>query len=551
MRKGFLFALAALAQFCGAASAQNIETKSVVASVVVHPDAATVTREASVDLPVGGSTVVFTGVPYPLIVESLRASGEAQGMLTIGGVEARAAPANVKAPEDAVAARLKELRAARAAVEVTVEALKAKLAMIVNYSRAEPAGEGDQKYRIAVADWSAAFDAIGAAHAKTGEELRVATARAREIDVEIANLMGAGGGGQKTGLTRDVALFVQAASSGRAKLVLTYQTGAASWRTAYDARLDTAAKDGKPSLEFLRRAVITQQTGEDWTNVALAVSTVGARRAASAPNVTPQLVSFVAPPVMARAKAVAPAPGAVGPADEARNAPAAPAAAMQRAQEAVADLAASTYAAVFNIAGLVSVPGDGSAKSLVLSSRVIEPKLTIRTTPALDPSAYLEARLTNEDEAPLTPGVATVQRDGLYVGQTRLPLVAPGDDADFGFGADDRVNVARVPVKRRENEPGWFGQTKTDAREYKTSVKNLHDFPVHVTVIDQIPFSENSAITVETLPQTTPPTQKQVDDKRGVMSWSFELGAGEAKDIHLAYRLKWPADREIEVSAAP
>ncbi|MGA9825231.1 MAG: DUF4139 domain-containing protein, partial [Methylocystis sp.] len=212
---------------------------------------------------------------------------------------------------------------------------------------------------------------------------------------------------------------------------------------------------------------------------------------------------------------------------------------------------AGGYSATFKIAGPVGAPGDGSPKTFPLSSRMSRPKLTIRAAPALDPTAYLEAHIVNEDEAPLLPGQLTVRRDGVYVGASRVELVAPGDAADFGFGADDRVKISRYPVKRKENEPGWFGQSKTDAREFKTSVKNLHDLPVSVTIVDRIPFSENAGITVETLPQTTPPTEKQPDDKRGVLAWSFDLRPGEAKDIALAWRLKWPADREIVLQPAP
>ena len=43
----------------------------------------------------------------------------------------------------------------------------------------------------------------------------------------------------------------------------------ARWTPLYDARLDTGAKDRKPALELVRRAEITQNTGEDWSNVAL------------------------------------------------------------------------------------------------------------------------------------------------------------------------------------------------------------------------------------------------------------------------------------------
>ncbi len=533
--------------------AKDIETKSAVAKVVVHPDAATITREAQVDLPAGASTVVFSGVPFSLFVDSLRASGEAAAAVSIGGLEARSAPAPEKPHDGAVDARLKELRAARQGVEVTLEALKAKLAMIVNYSKAQPFGDADEgKARLDVGAWGAAFDAIGAAHARTGEEIRLATLKAQDIDDEIAGLSRGGAPLQKTGLARDVAVFVTASEAGPVKLVLTYQTGAASWRPAYDARLDTGAKERKPSLDFIRRALVTQRTGEDWTDVALAVSTVGARRAAAAPEVSPLRVAF-AEPYYAQAKAAPMAPGA--PAGLAASPPvmgrlrtaSGPEPTPQPAVEVVADLDATTYAATFNVAGPVNAPGDGAAKSFVLSSRRIEPKLKIRTAPALDPTAYLEASLVNEEEAPLTPGAVTVQRDGVFVGVTHLPLVAPGNSTDFGFGADDRVKVTRVPVKRRENEPGWFGQSKSEAREFKTSVKNLHDFAMSVTVVDQVPFSESSAITVETLSSTTPPTENHPDDKRGVMAWSFNLAPAETKDIHLAYRMKWPADKSIEL----
>ena len=73
-----------------------------------------------------------------------------------------------------------------------------------------------------------------------------------------------------------------------------------------------------------------------------------------------------------------------------------------------------------------------------------------------------------------------------------------------------------------------------------------------VTVLERTPFSENSAITIETLTaQTTPPTEKQVGDKRGVSSWTFDLPPGGEKEIRLAYRIKWPGDREVSYEEQP
>jgi uncharacterized protein (TIGR02231 family) len=230
------------------------------------------------------------------------------------------------------------------------------------------------------------------------------------------------------------------------------------------------------------------------------------------------------------------------------NEPAAAAAPAQiAASERVATLESGAFQATYQVPGRLSVPGDGTPKSFVLSSRTITPTSTIKSVPALDPTAYVEGRFLNEDDAPILPGDVRVRRDGTFVGTGRVGLVAPGDALDLGFGADDKVKVTRVPVRRKENEPTWFGQTKTEAREFKTTVKNLHDFTVRVTVIDQVPVSENTAIVVEQLPQTTVPTEKQVADKRGVMSWTYDLAPGEAKDIRLAYRMKWPAEREVVI----
>ena len=179
------------------------------------------------------------------------------------------------------------------------------------------------------------------------------------------------------------------------------------------------------------------------------------------------------------------------------------------------------------------------------------PALAVRAVPVIDETAYLEASFVNEDEAALLPGEVAIHRDDTFVGRGRLGLVAPGDKVELGFGADERVKVKRVPLRRAQEEPGVFSSSKTDQREFKTTVKNLHSFPVKVTIVDRVPFSENAAITVELLSQTTAPTEKVVKDRRGVMAWTFDYGPGEQKEIRLAYRVKWPAEKEIAVDGRP
>jgi uncharacterized protein (TIGR02231 family) len=558
LRVTLLVCISSTLSFAAAQAKETIvEAASTIDSVIVHPDAATVTRGATLDLSPGASTILLKNLPFSLDPESLRVSGEANGRVTIGAVEARLAPAETHAPDSAIESKLKQLRGVRETLQVTLDALAAKQAMITRYSQAGPEKIAPEARPLAIGEWNAAFDVIGSALTKTGEDLRNARAKAKELDDEIHALEAGSGARATRRPAREAAIAVESATGGRLKLTLSYLVSSAYWRPAYDARLETSAKDGKPQLELTRRAAVTQNTGEDWNDVALTVSTTRAHRGAAAPEVQPQRVSFYEPPVLYARKAVAPAAlersAAMRRPEESATlaAPVAPAPEPAPVEQQTAALESNAFQASFKIPGRVGAPGDGATKSFILSSRRLEPTLVARVAPALDPTAFLEARIVNEEDAPLLPGPVAVQRDGVHVGQSRIAFVAPGEAVELGFGADDKIKVARAPVKRVENEPSWFGQTKYETRDFKTTIRNLHDFVVPTTVIDQIPFSESTVITIETLPQTTAPTAKQVADKRGVMAWSFDAKPGETKELRLAYRVKWPAEREIVTQPAP
>lgn len=553
MRRLSLAAIAVTPFAAAPASAADLEARSRIDAVTVYPDAALVTRAMEIDLPAGATTVLLKGLPFALDPASLRVSGEGGAAISIGAVDARLAPADTKT-DTAIEARLKSLRSDREGWQVTIDALAAKQAMIVAYSKASPEKLSAEAKPLEVAQWNAAFDVVGAALAKVGDDLRAAHTRARAIDEEIKAIEASRPRPGRKPPLRDISIALDAAAATKAKFAVSYRVSGASWRAAYDAKLDTGDAGRKPGLDLVRRATVSQHTGEDWTDVALSLSTTRALRGAQAPDVQPQRLAFWEPPPPvaygARRKA-APAGRAMqlDAATSANEVAAAPA--PVPASERQATLEANAWQATFRSPGRVSVPANGASENVPLSTRHYEPALIVKTAPAIDPTAYLEAHLENAEDAPLLPGPVSVQRDGAYVGRGFIKTIAPGEGFDLGFGADDRVKVSRIPVKRKENEPTWYNQSKIDARDYRTTVRNLHDFPIKAAVVDRIPFSENSAITVELLSQTTPPTDKQVDGKRGVMAWIFDLKPQEQKDIRLAWREKWPADREVVLQPAP
>jgi hypothetical protein len=62
---------------------------------------------------------------------------------------------------------------------------------------------------------------------------------------------------------------------------------------------------------------------------------------------------------------------------------------------------------------------------------------------------------------------------------------------------------------------------------------------------DQVPVAEHADIVVETLPGTTPPTERDPKDRRGVLVWALDLVPGETREVKLGWRMRWPADKAV------
>ena len=533
--------------------AADLEAGSAIDTVTVYPDGATVTRVISLDLPSGDTTVVAKDFPLTLDPSSLRVEGEAATRLVIGAVDARpprpVAPVNL--PE--LDKRIEALRDARADLDGTIAAAEARRKFAERFAEASPAGLGEKGEARPLTEWRAAFAAVGDEVAGADSAIRDAQRKQRDIDREIAQLEA--DRAAKPPARLEVRIDLAAEAGAHANLRVSYTVRNARWAPLYDARLDSGAKDRKPALELVRRAEVTQATGEDWSNVALAVSTVRVARGGNAPDLNSLIVHYPqvalpAPPSAGegslRLRSAAPMQGLMP-----QSAPALAQGLDKKADEQQATAEIGSFQAAFRIPGRVSVAAGEGAKALRIATLTVTPDLTIRSAPSVDPTAFLEASFVKSDDAPLLPGQVSIYRDGSFVGRARMTASGKDETVRLGFGADDKVRIERSVVKRTEGSAGLIVTTsKTDQRAFKTSVRNGHDFPIKIAIEDQLPVSENEEIQVEMLPQTTPPTATDLHDKRGVLQWAFEARPGEVRDIAFAWRVRWPKDKGAVVIPA-
>jgi len=533
--------------------AADLDATSAIDAVTVYPDGATVTRVIALDLAAGDSTLVAKDFPLSLDPSSLRIEGEAGARLTIGTIDARpprAAPP-VNLPE--LDKRIEALKDQRADLQGTVDAANARRKFAQHFAEASPAGLGEKGEARPITEWRAAFSAVAEEIATADTAIREATRKQREIDRQIAQLEAERSAKPPSKL--EVRIDVAAAAQTKATLRVTYNVRNARWLPLYDARLDTGAKDRKPQLELVRRAEVTQSTGEDWSNVALGVSTVRIARGGSSPELGsllaqyPQVpkpmaagsVSDLARPAPVLRQAQSPAMAKIAESAEPR----------ERADEQQAVAEIGGFQATFKLPGRVSLGAAEGAKSMRIAAMTVPADLAVRAAPVLDPTAFLEASFKQTDDTTLLPGKVAIYRDGVFVGRGKLSASAKDDIVRLGFGADDKIRIERAVLKRNEGSAGLLVTTsKTDERSFKTTIRNGHDFPIKVAIEDQLPVSESEDIVVEMLPATTPPTAKDIRDKRGVLEWSFDAKPGEVKDINFAWRIRWPKDKSMVIVPA-
>ena len=566
---GVLASLLAGPVLAGNAAAEDVPATSRVDSVTVFLSGAEVTRAARLNLDKGDHTIVFSDLPAETIAGSIRVDGKATGKLDILSVDTqrrfipRADQAALQAERKSLEDEVEKLRDDRTLAQGQEDAAETQKKLLGNLAEL-PAHTEDQPGRPTPAtDWPQVLGLIATGMADAQKSALDAQVKKRDLDRKIEEVEKklSALAPARTEQT-EVKVHATAAAPVEADLTVRYQVRNAAWTPGYDARLATGSKTSPPRLDLTRRAEIRQHTGESWDDVALQLSTTRPTADAAAPDLQTVTVDFEEEnrPVASMAPAPQAAPGeykvrtlatrkrkteadqlAAGIAVEEDAAPAPPPADIG---EQTASVATAPFSAIFAVPNRLTIPDTGETKRVLLQQDGLEPVLTVRTVPKVDAKAYLYAKLVLPKGSPLLPGAVSLFRDGTFVGTGALPVLSPGEDHELGFGADDQVRVRHAISDQKQGETGLISSAKTDSRNFRITVKNMHERAVQLVVHDQIPVSQNQDIKVDIVGPTSP-TKKDLDDKRGIVAFESKLEPEEERVIEFGYRVIWPGGRSI------
>ncbi len=545
--RALMFAAVTATLLAAPATAAEIDTTSTVTEVVVYPDRARVTRSASAQVSKGSHEILVSGLPANVDVSSLRVEGSGTARVVLGALDvrrnfgadiregrARQVAERVRALEDAD----KELADAAEAAQFDVRFL----GKLVDKSTTKLGAEA-----LEVDDRAQEADAL---LSTLGRRYRAAQAELRRVAIERRDLAAQLSAArqelnQLSGRGTDdfrVVVSVEAKSSGRLDLALTYSTGNAWWRSTYDARLDPEAG----SLEMTYGAWVGQSTGEDWSDVTLLLSTAQPALGLSAPPLLSWVLQQSAPPARRkRAPSVSPAeksaPASAGDFDDAWEEleEPSPVEEVYEAEQLVAAARAEGATVEFAIPGRVAIPGDGTRKRVTVAAWTVDGvEVTYLATPATSAHTFQWATFAHQQEWPLLAGELQAFLGQRYVGKSSIRRTAPGDEVKLPFGVEERIVVERELASKGAGPKGLFGNKSTIAWTWTIAVKSLMDREVTVEVRDAIPVSEYSKYEVEVQDDTS---EHRIEG-RGIVVFEPALAPEASTELKLHYVVGFPTD---------
>jgi uncharacterized protein (TIGR02231 family) len=219
---------------------------------------------------------------------------------------------------------------------------------------------------------------------------------------------------------------------------------------------------------------------------------------------------------------------------------------LQEAAVVQAQVAETGLSVEYIIPARSTIKSDGTERHVRINDVIDDAAaVSVVAVPRRDPTAYLQARLTDNSTVAFLPGTVSLFLDGTFVGKADLPLVRPHDHTALSFGADNRVNVTYQPQGKLSSRDGIIWDKKTvESTSSLITVASHHDQAIPIPILDQTPVSGDADLKVE-IKADPAPTATAVDDKPGVVSWTATYQPGETRRIEFDYSVSAPEGRRV------
>ena len=531
-------------------SIKTIDTR--ICEVTVYTDRALVTRRGTVALTGNERELAIASLPATLDTESVRATGAGIVAVRLLGVRTETVFSS-EAVGDRTAEltqQIQELEIQKLAIDDKITARRIQLQFVEDLSQKSVRffSSSIAKQQVGLNETGELLNFLGTNYLKYVSAIAQHERQQYELDNQIQALE------QKLEQVKtphsqqsfNIIVAIEPSGSGNFELEVSYVVLRARWTPLYDLRVNTT--NNQINLNYL--AEVNQNTGEDWTGVALTLSTAKPGLGTLPPKLEPWYIDALYPKSYRgrSQKAELQQRRSVSSDDDvdvndmffedAAGATPEMALAPIQAETATAKVSREGGTVSFQVGGNTNIPSDGTPHKVTIFSENYPFKPEYIAVPRLVSFAYLQAVVVNPlTGATLLPGKANIFRDNTFVGTVLLENVSPGQEYKVNLGIDERLKIERELVERQVDKK-LIGQQRRMSYAYRLNVTNLHQVQVNLTLKEQLPVSRNEQIKVR-LTLTNP---KIVAGEMGVLEWIMSLPPQAKQELYYQFVVEHPPD---------
>ena len=346
-----------------------------------------------------------------------------------------------------------------------------------------------------------------------------------KITNQIAQIKG--NQGEETSV---VVVTILSNNSTNVNFTLSYFVVNTNWTPSYDLRV----KDISKPLNMTFKASINQNTGEDWKDVKLSLSTGEPQKQGNAPvfgtwyiQPVPQVktMKFLAPEIKHDNEVSKPQ------ADE---------------KYALEEVVVGGYGAVqtnyqqtaktFDLPQPYTIKTGSENFQVELKPLEIPATYEYYVAPKYDKDAFLTAKIVDWEKYDFMAGTMKLYFEDTYLGDSYLNINNQ-DTLSISLGRDKGVVVSRNKMTDFRKKQS-LGSNKVDSRGYEIVVRNTKHQMINVTIEDQFPISKAKEIEVN----NQEADEADVNKETGKITWKLNLEPNKEKKLKHKFTVKSPKE---------
>lgn len=343
--------------------------------------------------------------------------------------------------------------------------------------------------------------------------------------------------------TMQVIVTIFAENPTQTQVSFNYLIHNASWVPQYDLQASTQSNNFQ--LKYF--ANITQNSGLDWKNTSLTLSTSNPNEANFKPELTPWYLSFLEyrqkPTVNYLSNAMVPIQATR------KNVMTDDVQSEKNAESQIEEKPLTDYIEVsqnlirteYEIKLNYNIASDGRAHKVLINQKQVPMQLAFAAVPKLCNDAFLQAKIIGWEDLNIIPGSARLYFDGTYVGEMYLNASSNSDTLSVNLGRDKTIVLTRKKLKEKFKVK-LIDNEKIETRTIELMVRNTKNMALEMELEDQIPIVQG---TEEIKVKLLHSDDAELDELTGKLKWRVKIGSKDTKKITFTYEIRYPKGKPV------